>query len=705
MRLPSPAEAVAVGTVVPHWDAFVEAVPYPAWVVDTVSRAVVAVNVAAARLLGLPVDVLAATPADLLLATPEDAAYWEELRAGAAPLPLSSEATLVTADGRTLWVMRSIRPLAEPSGGAATRCLVMLVDRSEQQRADDERERALAELQATLEATADGILVTDLAGRIRCFNHRFAQLWDLPPGLHDGSDAVAVDAWLRRSVTEPENYGRRLAAVQQAVMLSSSDRLRLHSGQVFERVTRPLWWRGRPQGRVYSFRDLTDRLAAEARIDELATTDPVTGLPNRRQLAERVARSVAQVRGGGRGFALLVVDLDRFHHVNDSLGHEAGDRVLVDVAQRLAGAVRQDDMLVHIGGDQFALVLVDADATAAESSARRVLNAVAQPCVVDGAPFTLTCSIGIALCPADGMGVDELLGRATSAMQTAKEGGRAGWRFHQRRGDVDFRMQMRLDHAMRQALVSGRFRLHYQPRVALADGRVVGAEALIRWRDPELGEVPPGRFIPVAEDSGFIVAIGEWVLAQAVRQAALWHERGLVLPVAVNLSALQFKQPQFVEHVAQVLAVSRLPPHLLELELTESTLLRDIDEALLRLHALKRLGVQLSFDDFGTGYSSLTYLKRIDMIDKLKIDRAFVGGLPGNGRDAGIVRAILQMAHTLGMQVVAEGVETEGQRAFLADAGCGDFQGFLFSPALDPLSFERRTAGLVQRRDGGPAPA
>jgi EAL domain-containing protein (putative c-di-GMP-specific phosphodiesterase class I) len=217
---------------------------------------------------------------------------------------------------------------------------------------------------------------------------------------------------------------------------------------------------------------------------------------------------------------------------------------------------------------------------------------------------------------------------------------------------------------------------------------------LLRWRDPELGEVSPGQFIPVAEESGFIVAIGDWVLGQAVRQVAMWHQRGFTLPIAVNVSALQFQQAHFVDRVAGVLAVSGVPPHLLELELTESILLHDADEALHRLHALARLGVRMSIDDFGTGYSSLAYLKRFP-IGKLKIDRSFISGLPDDGSDAGIVRAILQVAHALGMQAIAEGVETEAQRAFLKAAGCDEFQGFLYAPALDSVSFERRL-GLVE---------
>jgi EAL domain-containing protein (putative c-di-GMP-specific phosphodiesterase class I) len=242
---------------------------------------------------------------------------------------------------------------------------------------------------------------------------------------------------------------------------------------------------------------------------------------------------------------------------------------------------------------------------------------------------------------------------------------------------------------MRQALASGRFRLHYQPQVELRSGRIVGAEALIRWRDPALGEVPPSRFVPVAEDSGFIVALGDWVLTQAVRQGAAWRARGMAVPIAINVSALQFQQPQFAERVAAVLAASQLPPQLLELELTESILVRDADEALQRLRALARIGVGMAIDDFGTGYSSLAYLKRFP-IDKLKIDRSFVMGLPGDDSDSAIVVAILQMAGALGMKVIAEGVETEAQRQFLFDSGCHQFQGYLYAPALDSLSFEKR---------------
>ncbi len=694
-RDPIPAAIAAatgaeVGAQAAAWAALLAGMPHPAWVVALADGRVTAANPAAAALFGRPVQALLGESAEQLAASPEDLLWWEAAVSGGAET-LNSETLVTAADGRLLRVSRSIGLLATPCD-RATHALVVLCDRSAEQRAEEEREALLAELQATLEATADGILVTDLGGRVRAFNQRFAEIWGLPPDLLRQRDDAAVQAWMARSVSdagEGPGYERRLQALMQATLVSASDRLELHSGQIVERVTRPLHHGGRPQGRVWSFRDLTERIAAEEKVEALSWQDTLTGLPNRRRLAEHVGTAATTARNTGGSFALLVVGLDRFRQINDSLGHDIGDRVLLDVARRIQGCLRHDDVLARLGGDQFAVLVHPADGAAAEATARRVLNVVAQPCSLEGAQFTITCSVGIALAPSHGNRIDDLARHAEGAMRAVKAAGRANFRTHQARAEGDRRLHMKLDHAMRQALVSGRFRLHYQPQVDMGDGSVLGAEALLRWRDPELGDVSPARFIPVAEDSGFIVAIGDWVLSQAVRQAALWHQKGHSLPIAINVSALQFQQAGFVDRVASVLAVSGLPARLLELELTESILVHDADEALHRLHALARLGVRLSIDDFGTGYSSLAYLKRFP-IGKLKIDRSFVRGLPGDDSDAGIVRAILQMARALGMKVIAEGVETEAQREFLQLAGCDEFQGFLFAPALDSLSFEAR---------------
>ena len=395
---------------------------------------------------------------------------------------------------------------------------------------------------------------------------------------------------------------------------------------------------------------------------------------------------------GGNPFALMVLNIDRFKQINDTLGLGFGDRVLLEVTDRIKASLRNVDTVARLGGDEFVLLVHQADAATAEATARRVIDAMARPFTLDSVSFTVTCSIGIALCPADGDSADDLMRRADAAMHRMKEAGRASFRFHQPRGDAGERSDnspMQIDHAMRQALASGQFRLHYQPQIDLKSGQVIGAEALIRWRDPVLGEVSPGEFIPVAEESGFIIPIGDWVLAQAVRQAAAWRANGLEMPVSINVSALQFQQPDFIDRVADALKGASLPARLLELELTESILIHDAAGALQRLQALEQLGVQMAIDDFGTGYSSLGYLKRFP-IARLKIDRSFIKNLPDDTSDVAIVNAIIQLGRALNLRVIAEGVETEAQRQFLHDAGCDEFQGFLFAPALDHGSFEGR---------------
>jgi len=485
---------------------------------------------------------------------------------------------------------------------------------------------------------------------------------------------------------------RRLAAIDDVELVESVDAIALRSGRVLQRVTVPQTSRGRLIGRVSSFRDITARQEAMRRVDALSHSDTLTGLPNRRTLADRVAFSIALAQRDGSGFALLLANLDRFRHINDTLGHEFGDRVLVEAAGRLTSCLRQVDTIARLGGDEFVMLVHEADAQGAEAAARRILDAMQQPFTQAGLGFTLTCSIGIALYPHDGACLDELVRRADAAMHEVKDAGRAAYRFHeasQCAADGDARGRLRLDTAMRQALAAGRFRLHYQPQVDMSSGKVVGAEALIRWRDPELGDVSPAEFIPVAEQSGFIIAIGDWVLRQAVAQAAHWHAQGRGLVVCVNVSAVQFHRAGFVDRVAEALADAALPPGLLELELTESILIQDAQEALLRLQALSQLGVKLAIDDFGTGYSSLGYLKRFP-IDRLKIDRSFVRGLPSDASDAGIVHAIVNLGRALHLEIVAEGVETEDQRQFLLRTGCEQYQGFLFAPALDSVSFEAR---------------
>jgi diguanylate cyclase (GGDEF)-like protein/PAS domain S-box-containing protein len=668
--------------------ALLEGMLEAAWLVDGGSRRILAVNAGAVALLGSSAGQWVGQSVESLASTPEDLLFWQEA-AQDSSAQLLSDTLLRHADGQMLWVTRRISFIRDAAASGGGFWLVSVRDQTPQRQAEEEREALVAELQATLESTADGILVVDLAGRIRSFNRRFASLWGIPPDLLRERNDEAVQTWMRRSVVDGAAYMARQAAIQDAALLQSSDVISLLDGRVLERVSLPQFSRGRPIGRVYSYRDLSEKLAASQRIEELAHSDMLTGLPNRRALAERIDHAHAMAKRESAPFALLNVDLDRFKQINDTLGHSYGDRVLREVAERLKACLREVDLVARLGADEFALLIHQADARGAENAARRVQEAMARPFCFDTLSFTVTCSTGIALFPGDGGSADELLGSAEQAMHWVKESGRAAFHFHQPRKDVDLLSRMRLDHAMRQALQEGQFRLHYQPQINLANGQVIGAEALIRWRDPLRGEISPSEFIPVAEESGFIVAIGEWVLHQAVEQAARWLRQGWRMPVAVNVSALQFQQSQFADTVAHALRASGLPPGLLELELTESILLRDAEEALRRLQSLAALGVGMSIDDFGTGYSSLGYLKRFP-IQRLKIDRSFVTGLPADASDAGIVNAIIQMGQALRLHVIAEGVETDAQRDFLLRAGCDEFQGYLYAPALGPQEFEER---------------
>jgi EAL domain-containing protein (putative c-di-GMP-specific phosphodiesterase class I) len=360
--------------------------------------------------------------------------------------------------------------------------------------------------------------------------------------------------------------------------------------------------------------------------------------------------------------------------------------------------VRLGDTVARLGGDSFVMVLQDSNAAAAEPIARRLLGQLAEPLALDGLRLTIKASVGIALFPADGVDADNLLKNADSAMHRVKQERHGGeLRFYQPQMNDDLLARMQLDHAMRQALAQRRFRLHYQPQIDLHSGAVVGAEALCRWHDAERGEVSPGRFIPVAEETGFIAELGHWVLQEAVAQAAGWRQRGHTLPVSVNVSALQFQAPGFVDSVARVLRQAQLPAGLLELELTESILLGDIDAIIGQLQQLADLGVRLAIDDFGTGYSSLRYLKRLP-IHRLKIDRDFIRRLPDDTSDAAITHTIVNLGRALGLQVIAEGVETPAQQAYLAAIGCHEYQGFLFAPALPAERFEALLAQPLRRQ-------
>ncbi len=434
-------------------------------------------------------------------------------------------------------------------------------------------------------------------------------------------------------------------------------------------------------------RDVTQLHDYQAQLSFLASYDPLTGLPNRPSFSDTLTRALARAQAAGASVSVLLLGLDHFRDVNDGLGRVLGDRLLASCAQLLKQTVGDAELVGRIGGDEFA-VLVDCGGDAATLLARRLQRLLTKPIDIDGYELAVGCSIGIAQAPQDGRDAETLLCNAYTAMYRAKaEGGSRHQHFTTEMSNST-RRRVELGNALRYAIPHAELSLHYQPRASLAGGRAVGMEALLRWNGKLLGPVAPSEFIPLAEQNGLILQIGEWVLHQACRQAQQWNLRhGDPVPIAVNLSARQFRDADLVRIVETALEASGLPPHLLELELTESMLMQDAKRTLRTLAALKSLGVRLAVDDFGTGYSSLSYLKSFPL-DYLKIDRSFVSGLPADRNDGAIVRAIIAMAHTLGLKVIAEGVETAGQLDYLRDQDCDEVQGYFFSRPLTAADME-----------------
>lgn len=675
-------------------DSMLEAV----CVLDATTLHVLAVNNAASNLFGIPKANLLGLPIVALTTAPEDLCFWEDVAAGMAD-QIHSDTLICNANGLSVPVERSVTQVCLDA--SAMVFVIGMRDLRPQRRDQELLENRMAELRATLESTADGILVLDLYGKVCHFNRRFAELWGVPDELTETCHELALHSHMLGCVRDPHDYEERLVLIAQDPKSAETDFLRLFSGRVLERVTLPQMSRGRAIGRVFSFRDHTERIDAERRLQSLAFTDGLTGLPNRLMLTQTVEATLRLAQRQGGKFAILFIDLDRFKTINDTLGHGFGDEVLIEVTHRLQRCLRDVDTLCRLDGDEFVIFLPTADAIGMEVVARRVLEGMAQPFFVDNTDFSMGCSIGIALYPADGKTLDDLIQRANTAMCRVKERGRGNYCFYQPQMNVDLRARMKMNHSMRRAMELDLFQLYYQPQISLVDGRLVGAEALIRWHDPQHGYVAPGTFIPLAEESGFIIKLGNWVLVEAVRQAALWQQAGRAVVVSVNVSALQFQQTDFVERVAYCIEDAGLDPSLLELELTESILVQDADEALARLHALADLGLSLAIDDFGTGYSSLAYLKKFP-ISKLKVDRAFIMGLPSDESDRAIVGATIAMARALKLSVVAEGVETIAQRDFLLELRCECYQGYLCAPALTAADFENLAVTLLKESGTSP---
>ncbi|MBI5784329.1 MAG: EAL domain-containing protein [Rhodocyclales bacterium] len=443
-----------------------------------------------------------------------------------------------------------------------------------------------------------------------------------------------------------------------------------------------------------AFNGLLDQQEEHRRqLQYLAYHDVLTGLPNQLLVKDRLVQAIAFAGRSGNRVALLFLDLDNFKTINDSLGHPVGDALLRAVSERLVGCIRDTDTVARQGGDEFLVILSDVQSSDDIAAlAEKLLERLTVPFQIEGHDLSTSASIGIAIHPDDSRDFDTLLKKADTALYEAKAAGRNAYRFFTERMNVEASEYLQVRSGLRRAIENREFELHYQPQIDLATGALVGVEALIRWQHPQQGWIPPARFIPVAEDSGLIVAIGEWVLREACRQLAEWRSSGLPeLTVAVNLSGVQFKRGMVERSVMAALQEFDLPARLLELELTESILIKDTESVLATVRRLKDIGVRLSIDDFGTGYSSLSYLKRFN-VDKLKIDQSFVRDFTSDPDDAAIVRAIIQMARSLNLRTIAEGVETAHVRDQLAAFNCDEAQGYYFARPMPAADFERFVA-------------
>ena len=538
--------------------------------------------------------------------------------------------------------------------------------------------RQLSLQQQIIDVSNEAMLLTDAQRRIVAVNPAFERITG-----YSAADVLDQTPELLLSGHHGEDFCREIcAAVEAQGAWSGEVWNRSKRGEIYLQqlsLRRVDDARGRPQNYVALFSDISLQKAQEARIEYLAHHDLLTGLPNRAALAGYLNSAMARVRRDGGHCAVLVLDLDNFKTVNDSLGHHAGDRLLCEVASRLLRLAGSGNRVLRMGGDEFVLLIEQAGSPEQiVEHAEAVRMGVSAAFELDGHELHITPSIGISLFPLHGDTPEALVRNADTAMYHAKADGRNSYQFFAEPMNAAVNRRLVLESELWQALAGNQLLLHYQPQVDLGSGAIVGVEALVRWQHPQRGLIPPGEFIPVAEECGLILSLGHWVLLNACRQARAWIDAGLEMgEMAVNISAHQFRQPDFVDLVRNVLVETGLPAERLELEITETAVMHSADSSVTTLAELKAMGVRLAIDDFGTGYSSLAYLRRFP-IDRLKIDRAFVADLESDPDAASLVASIIALGRSLDLRLVAEGVENSAQADFLRDMACERVQGFHF---------------------------
>lgn len=615
-------------------------------------------------------------------------------------LPLTAEVRFLRSDGTLLWTR--LNAAALPDGSAAHGFVQTVEDISDRKRAEfvlrdaedalfEARERA----QVTLDSIGDGVLTTNLQGNVTYLNQVAEKLtgWARVDALGRPVTEVfkLVDVVTHQSASNP---AQRAIAEDRTVGLAMGTMLIRRDGAdlAIEDSAAPIHDRnGVVTGAVIVFHDSRTSHTITQQMTFLAQHDFLTKMPNRLLLMERLQQSIGLARRHRKQVALLFLDLDHFKHINDSLGHEIGDQLLRSVANRMVDSVRATDTVCRQGGDEFVILLSEIEQPQdAAHIAQKLISAFARPHNIQGHALHITLSIGVGIYPDDGDDINAVLKSADTAMYHAKTYGRNNYQFFRADMNASAGKRLIVEAGLHRALAKNEFHLFYQPKFNLASGAITGVEALIRWQDPEHGPIAPNQFISIAEDTGLIVPIGRWVLQEACRQNRAWQDAGLdTVPVAINVSALEFRHPEFLEGVDQVLAETGLASDLLQIELTESVLMRDTESTALVLEGLKARKIQVSIDDFGTGHSSLSYLKRF-AVDTLKIDKSFVADItndPVADVDGNVIAAVIGLGRTLRQRVVAEGVETFAQLAFLKAQRCEEGQGFHLSYPLSANDF------------------
>jgi diguanylate cyclase (GGDEF)-like protein/PAS domain S-box-containing protein len=591
---------------------------------------------------------------------------------------------MIMEDGATTWLETSKVPLQD-AGGETIGVLGVFRDITERMRTEEKLRQAAT----VFENTMEGVVITNPDGDIVAVNPAFTNITG-----YSEAEVLGKNPRVRRSERHGKSYYQAMwASIQETGSWRGEIWNRRKTGEVY-----PEWlsintvWdeTGKITNYVAVFADISQMKRSEAELDHLAHHDPLTELPNRLLLNARLEYAIQRAHRENSSLAVLFLDLDRFKTVNDSLGHPVGDQLLKSVAALLGACVRSEDTVARLGGDEFVILLEGVgDSGAAADIAEKILNALNKRYDLNGQAVFVSASIGISIYPADGRDGTTLLKNADAALYRSKEEGRNTFRFYSAELTRVAHDRLNLESELRRAIEQKEFVLYYQPQVDVSSGAIVGAEALVRWQHPQFGIISPLRFIPLAEETGLILQLGDWVLNAACEQLQTWLDSGLPpITLAVNLSPRQFQHRDLVNQLRTVLDATGLPPRLLELELTEGAIMERGEAAVATLQELKDLGLRLSIDDFGTGYSSLAYLRRFP-IDTLKIDRSFMRDIPRDTGAMEIASTIIVMAHNLHMRVLAEGVETREQLDFLQRNGCDSYQGFLSSRPVTAESFEK----------------